>query len=126
MRKHFFAVVFCLLASAFLLAQDNNPQTSQDNSGKTKTVQGCVSRSNGDYVLMKQNPGMTYELQGTHRIKLRHYLGKRVEVTGETFPSMMTSSDSMAKTGAPSSVTLRAESIKILDNECSERAVPQQ
>ena len=45
-------------------------------------MQGCVSRFSGDYILMKQNPAMTYELQATGKTKLRQYLGQRVEVTG--------------------------------------------
>src|SRR5271167_1435492 len=64
-----------LLASSFLLAQDSSMSrdTSKDSKGQV-TIQGCVSRSSGDYVLMKQDPGMTYELQATGKIKLRHYL----------------------------------------------------
>ena len=46
-------------------------------------MQGCVSRSSGDYILMKQNPAVSYQLQATGKIRLRHYLGQRVEVTRE-------------------------------------------
>src|SRR5208337_5484252 len=52
MRKLWFAL---LLSGSFLLAQDTNPSTtSQHNSKVPKgqvAVQGCVGRSNGDYVL---------------------------------------------------------------------------
>ena len=58
-----------------------------------------MSRSSGDYTLIKQNPAMTYELQGTRKIRLRHYLGQRVEVTGSESPTMSSSSDAMNKTG---------------------------
>ena len=49
-----------LLSSSFLLAQDSAPsksnqQNSKDSKGQV-TLQGCVSRSGGDYILMKQNP----------------------------------------------------------------------
>ncbi|MFY9903774.1 MAG: hypothetical protein WBX02_14575 [Terriglobales bacterium] len=121
MSKLIFAL---LLSSSFLLAQDSIPM-SQDNSKDAKgqvTLQGCVSRSSGDYVLMKQNPAETYELQATNKIKLRHYLGQRVEVTGTKSPSMSTSSDSMARMGSPASVTLTISSIKTLDKDCPERA----
>jgi len=120
MKKLWFAL---LLSSSFLLAQNSNPSdTSQQNSKASKgqeTIQGCVSRSSGDYILMKQDPGMTYELQATGKIRLRRYLGQRVEVTGRTSPSMMTSSDALTKTGAPSSVTLTITSIKTIEKECS-------
>ena len=42
---------------------------------------------------------MTYELQATGKIKLRRYLGQRVEVTGTESPSMSTSSDTSARIG---------------------------
>jgi hypothetical protein len=117
MRKLLFAV---LLSSSFLIAQDNAP--AKDSKGQV-TVRGCVSRGSGDYTLIKQDTAMTYELQGTHKIKLSHYVGQRVEVTGSTSPSMATSSDAMARTGSPSPVTLTITSIKTLDKDCSERAV---
>lgn len=118
MSKLIFAL---LLSTSFLLAQDSSP-TSQDNSKNAKgqvTLQGCVGRSSGDYVLMKQNPVETLELQATNKIKLRHYLGQRVEVTGTKSPSMSTSSDSMARMGSPSPVTLTISSIKTVDKDCS-------
>jgi len=114
-----------LLSSSFLLAQNSNPsntsqQKSKDSKGE-ETIQGCVGRSSGDYILMKQDPGMTYELLATGKIRLRKYLGQRVEVTGTESPSMMTSSDALTKTGAPASVTLTITSIKTIDKECSVR-----
>jgi len=122
MNKLWFAL---LLSGSFLLAQDSNrSNTSKQNSKDSKeqvTIEGCVSRSSGDYILMKQDPGMTYELQATGKIRLRKYLGQRVEVTGRTSPSMMTSSDALTKVGAPSSVTLTITSIKTIEKECSVR-----
>lgn len=108
-----------LLSASFILAQDT---MSQDNSKDSKgqvTVQGCVSKSSGDYILEKQNPAMTYELQATGKIKLSHYLGQRVEVTGTKSPSMSTSSDAIEKMGAPSSVTLTVSSIRTVSKECT-------
>lgn len=122
-------VVF-LLSGSFLLAQDSSPsRASQPSSKESKgqvTVQGCVSRSSGDYILMKQHPAMTYELQATGKIRLRQYLGQRVEVTGKEAPSMSTSSDALTKTGAPSSVTLTITSIKTVAAECAVRTVADQ
>ena len=117
-------ILFVLVIWAgVLLAQESNPPSgsSQDNSKHAKgqiTVQGCVSRSTGDYILTKQDPGMTYELQATGKTKLRHYLGQRVEVTGNESPSMSTSSDTSARTGSPASMTLTITSIKTIDKEC--------
>ena len=122
MRK---TILFVLVIwTGVLLAQESNPPSgsSQDNSKHAKgqiTVQGCVSRSTGDYILTKQDPGMTYELQATGETKLRHYLGQGVEVTGTESPSLSTSSDTSARMGAPASVTLMITSIKTIDKECT-------
>ena len=122
MRKLWFAL---LLSGSLLLAQDSTPaNNSQQKSKASKgeiTVQGCVGRSSGDYVLTKQNPAMTYELQGTHKIRLRNYLGQRVEVTGSESPTMSTSSDAMNKTGSAAPVTLTVTSIRTIDKECTVR-----
>jgi hypothetical protein len=101
-----------LLSSSFLLAQD-----SKESKGQV-TVQGCVGRASGDYILMKQDPAVTFELQATGKIRLRQYLGQRVEVTGREAPSMSTSSDALARAGAPSPVTLTITSIKTIEKEC--------
>jgi len=128
MKKMWF--VLLLFSGSFLLAQDSNTSSmSQDTSKHSKgevTIQGCVSRASGDYILMKQNPGMTYELQATGKIKLRQYLGQRVEVTGKESPSMSTSSDSLTKTGSASPVTLNVTTIKTIAKECTSRPVGDQ
>jgi hypothetical protein len=125
MRGLWFALL--LLSSSLLLAQDSNPTApgqpdAKDSKGQI-TLQGCVSRSSGDYILMKQDPAMTYELQATGKTKLRHYLGQRVEVTGKESPSMSTSSDAMAKMGSASPVTLTITSIRTIAKDCSVRDV---
>ncbi|HEY6339064.1 MAG TPA: hypothetical protein VIW68_11285 [Candidatus Sulfotelmatobacter sp.] len=110
------------LVSCFLLAQSRNasPQNSKNSVGQV-TVQGCVARSSGDYTLIEQDPGMTYELQATGKIKLHHYLGQRVEVTGKEAPSLSTSSDVLARTGSPASVTLTISTIRTIAKECPAR-----
>ena len=83
MRKFLFVL---LLFSSFLPAQDNGSSAAGEHQSKNAkgevTVQGCVGRFSGDYILSKQDPGVTYQLQATGKIKLRKYLGQRVEVTG--------------------------------------------
>jgi hypothetical protein len=112
-----------LLSTGFVIAQDTKPATpSPDNSQAPKgqmTVQGCVTRSNGDYILIKQDPGDTYELQASGKVKLHLYLGQRVEVTGKQSPSLSTSTDAESKSGSP--VTITVTSIKTIDKECPAR-----
>lgn len=113
-----------LLAASFALAQANSAPRASDYSKHRKdslTVRGCVSGSSGDYVLIKQNPAMIHELQATGRIRLRKYLGQRVEITGEESPTLNSSSDALNKTGSASSVTISVNSIKTLDKECPVR-----
>jgi len=115
-------LLFALLLSAsFALGQETTSAAS-DNSKHAKgevTVQGCVSRFSGDYILVKQNPAITYELQGSRKIRLRSYMGQRVEVTGQESPSMSTSSDSMTKVGSASPTTITVSSIRTIAKECS-------
>jgi len=122
MKKGWF--VLLLFSASFLVAQDSNSSAmSQDGSEDSKgqvTVRGCVDRSSGDYVLIKQDPAITYELHATGKIKLRDYLGQRVEVTGTRAPSLSTSSDAMARMGSAASTTLTISSIKTIDKECHE------
>jgi len=113
-----------LFSGSFLLAQDSNSNPMSQNNSKDSngqvTVRGCVDRSSGDYVLIKQDPAMTYELHATGKTKLRQYLGQRVEVTGTQSPSLSTSSDAMAKMGSAASTTLTISSIRTIDKECHE------
>jgi hypothetical protein len=116
-------LVLVIWASVLMAQESNAPSgPSPDNSTHAKgqtTVQGCVGRSSGDYILTKQDPGMTYELKATGKTKLRRYLGQRVEVVGTESPSLSTSSDTSARSGSPSSVTLTITSIKTIDKECT-------
>jgi hypothetical protein len=123
MRKLCFAML--LLSGGLLLAQDSYPanngqQDVKDSKGQV-TVRGCVSRSGGDYTLIKQNPAMTYELQGSHGVKLRDYLGQRVEVTGTESTSLSSSSDAMNKTGSAAPTTITVTSIRTIDKDCTVR-----
>jgi hypothetical protein len=112
-----------LLPGAFLIAQENG-DTNRDHGKDSKgqiTVQGCVGRSGGDYVLIKQNPAMTYELQGAHDVKLSQYLGQRVELTGRESPSLNTSSDAMGQKGSAAPSTISVSSIRTIDKTCPVR-----
>ncbi|MGO9085563.1 MAG: hypothetical protein ACLQBK_10075 [Candidatus Sulfotelmatobacter sp.] len=116
-------LLFAALLSASLAAGQNKlAPAAPDNSKHIKdevTVQGCVSRSSGDYILFRQDPGVTYELEASGKMRLRDYLGQRVEVTGPESPSLGTSSDAMTRTGSASPVTITVSSIRTIAKECS-------
>jgi len=116
-----------LLSGSFLLAQDsmsadNGQQASANTKGQV-TVRGCVSRFNGDFILMQQEPAVTYELHGTGKVKVARYMGQQVEATGKESPSLSTSSDSIARTGSPAPVTLNVSSIKTVSKDCPVQGV---
>lgn len=109
-----------LLSASFAWAQStpsDQPSNNQNNNGQV-TVRGCVSRLNGDYVLTKQDPGNTFQLQQADHVKLKSYLGQRVEVTGTKMTTLPTSEDAMAKMGSASPVTIRVDTIKTISKEC--------
>jgi hypothetical protein len=118
MRKLWFAL---LLSSSFLLAQSSPSQDKSKNSKGQVTVQGCVARATGDYILIQQQPDRTYELQATGKTKLGQYLGHMVEVTGTKSPSLSTSSDALARSGSPAPTTLTVDSIKTIASRCDSR-----
>jgi hypothetical protein len=124
MKKSWFLLI---LSGSFLLTQcaafGRSSEGGSKDSKDQVTVQGCVGRSSGDYILTKQDPGMTYELQATGKTRLRQYLGQRVEVVGTESPSLSTSSDALNKTGSAASVTLNITSIKMIAKECTVRQV---
>jgi hypothetical protein len=114
-------LIALLFSASFALAQDKAPTDNSQAPKGQVTLRGCVSRSNGDYILIKQEPEMTYELQGTHGIRLHKYLGQRVEVTGDSGPTLSSSSDAMNKIGSASPVTITVRSIRTVDKECPTR-----
>lgn len=120
-------LVALLLCSGFVLAQDNtaanNGQANATASNGQITVRGCLDRSRGDYILVQLDPGMTYELQGSHGIKLRQYFGQQVELTGTKHTSLSTSSDSIAFGGSPAPLTITVTSIKTLAKQCTAQQV---
>ena len=114
--------VLLLLLGSFPLARPivtGNP--SQQDSGSSNgeiTVRGCVSKSAGDFILMKHDPGMSYQLHAPGKIHLSHYLGQQVEVIGKESPSLSTSSNPSGRVGSPS-VALTITSIKTIEKRCS-------
>ena len=68
-------MVFLLLTGGWLMAQANSDRSPNDKKEQV-TVQGCVSRSSGDYVLTQSDPGNSYVLHSVNNIQLGHYLGQ--------------------------------------------------
>jgi len=116
-------LVAVLFAISSLMAQSSPGQSSGANKRHSQpevTVQGCLGTQKGDYVLVQTDPGNTYELEESHKIKLGPHLGEQVEVTGWERPSLATSSDSFfARRGIGNSVTIMVESIRMIAKRCT-------
>ena len=107
-------MVFLLLVGGWLMAQAN-PDRSPNGKKEPVTVRGCVSRSSGDYVLTQFDPGNSYVLHSVKNIKLGHYLGQEVKVTGTKSPTLSDASD--AGRSAPST-TITVNSVTTISKEC--------
>jgi hypothetical protein len=107
-------MMFLLLIGGSLMAQANPDQSPNDKKEQV-TVQGCVGRSSGDYVLVQSDPGNSYVLHSGNNVKLGHYLGQQVKVIGTKSPTLSDSSD--ATRSAPST-TITVNSISSISKEC--------
>jgi len=105
-------IIFLLLTSGWLMAQ-SAPDQSANN--KQVTVEGCVTRLSGDYVLTQSDPGNSYVLHSAHSVKLGHYLGQEVKVEGSKSPTLSDSSDTGKRSPA---TTITVSSISSIAKEC--------
>lgn len=112
------AVFVLLLMGVSLVAQASQESQQPPKSHKGQvTVQGCISRSSGRYILM-QSEGNSYVLEATRKINVDHYLGQQVEVTGSETPTLSTSS-TMKPGAAPPPVTIMVDSIHVVAKRCT-------
>ena len=112
------SVFAMLLAGGCLIAPADQNQAQQPAKQKPRqiTAQGCVSRSTGDFILMQSDPGNSYVLRPTGKLKLDSFLGQQVEVTGRETPTMSSSSNYNRSPAA--AVTIVVDSIKTISKQC--------
>jgi hypothetical protein len=103
-----------LTGGGWLMAQANSGQSRNDKQVQV-TVQGCVSRSSGDYVLMQFDPDNSYVMHSANDIGLVHYLGKEVRVIGTESPTLSDASDT-GRSAPPT--TIMVNSISTISEEC--------
>jgi hypothetical protein len=108
--------LFVLFVGSCLITQSSQAQSQPSTKANGQvTVQGCVSRQSGDFILTESDPGNSYVLHSADKIKLGQYLGQQVKATGTKSPTLSDSSDAGRST---SSVTLTVSSIKTISKEC--------
>lgn len=130
MKRKAIQFLVTLFAAASLMAQSApdplgrpNPPHSKKSKGEI-TVQGCLGRATGDYILTQTDPGNSFKLEKANRkLKLGPHLGEQVLVTGWKSPTLSSSSDALNRAGPPSSVTLMVTSISTVEKECTPREV---
>ena len=109
-----------LLTSAGWLQAQAYPQTTPTQTPGTKTVQGCLHGSDGNYALTA-NDGMMYQLTG-NTAELKDHVGHEVQITGKSSGSSDASSSSASAAGASQQATLDVKSIKHIAKTCKSAA----
>lgn len=122
MKKIAYLAALCavpLLVGQSAAKQPSGGGRDHSSSRTDITVQGCVARSTGYYVLIRTDPGNTYNLEErTRTVRLSSHLGEEVEVTGWESPQLSNSSSIFYDT-APSAVTVVVTSIKTIAGRCT-------
>jgi Protein of unknown function (DUF5818) len=103
-----------LLGSVWVAAQNYPNQSSPSDTGTATTVQGCLSSSNGNYMLTDKQ-GNTYQLKGDAS-KLSEHVGHEIRVTGTTGSASAATGSGASDTGATQS--LKVSSLKHISKTC--------
>jgi len=112
MRK-LLALCVLLLGVSWATAQNSTPKSSTSAGGGTKTVEGCLSSTGGQYTLTDQQ-GKTFQLSGDTS-KLAEHVGHEVKITGtESSGSASSTATGAGETG----MMLEVSSIKHVSKTC--------
>lgn len=121
MRITLLVFVF-LLGTSWMVAQTPAAPNQEGNShesypaGSEQTVRGCLSQSNGEYMLATKN-GMSYKLT-RDASKLSDYVGQEVRVTGMVVAKSGGNGTQEAGGAGGTVETLRVDSVKHVSNTC--------
>jgi Protein of unknown function (DUF5818) len=126
--RHVLFLAVLILGTTSAIAQSDQNQTSPTaqttapqgnmssaNSGGNTSVVGCLSGSDGNYVLTAKD-GTTFQLTGD-TAKLSEHVGHEIKVTGSKSASAM-SPGGETESGA-SKETLQVSSFKHISKTCS-------
>jgi hypothetical protein len=131
MRQTFFLSVLLLGATWAMAQNDQTPTSPSDqtpsaqsdaaptSAGGNMTVQGCLSGSDGNYMLTDKN-GTMYQLTGD-TAKLADHVGHEVKITGTASGGSMSPSGSgeAGDTAGASKQTLQVSSFKHVSKTCT-------
>lgn len=94
-----------LICVAAFAQQTPSPSPSAYDASTPITVRGCMRSERGNYILIENRTGAIYALQDVGS-KLRRYLRKEVEVTGELKPGSVKTGVRPEKAGSNPSDTV--------------------
>ena len=126
-RKLFVAISFLSFSMA-LWAQSNSGQQNIGADATTNpiTIRGCVTGSAGTYVLVADQHGKPYMLEGSNS-NLDKMIRHEVEVTGQLVNQTgadrsQTSSSGQTNRTQPPGATLQVSSVREISDTCSAKA----
>jgi len=132
MRKMLMLLSLGLLGASMALAQDaptadqqaTPGANSSNSSASTGTVQGCLSGSEGNYMLTQDGTGTTFKLMGDET-QLKKHVGHEVSVTGQssgdaasTTTSNQGQGDTSAGSAADTRTTIQVTNVKMVSKQC--------
>jgi hypothetical protein len=103
-----------LLGASWMAAQTTTQ--SQTATGTQKTVTGCLSQANGQYMLTSRK-GTTYELTGDSSV-LANHVGHEIRVTG-TESGAGASANAGTGDASANGPTIEVSSVKHISKTCS-------
>lgn len=124
--RHLLLLSVLLLGASWAMAQNDSSQSAptQTNpgqemsagSGSATSVQGCLSGSDGNYMLTDKN-GTTYQLTGD-TAKLSEHVGHEVKIMGSTSSASSSGADTSGSMGGASKQALQVSSVKHISKTC--------
>ncbi|HUO17470.1 MAG TPA: hypothetical protein VMX38_20985 [Verrucomicrobiae bacterium] len=91
-------------------------QSSQTNTGAKTSVEGCLSGSNGSYMLTDAQ-GKSYDLTGDTS-KLANHVGHEMKITGTESSGSAAGASSMSNSAGGSQMTIDVTSFKHISKTC--------
>jgi hypothetical protein len=122
MKRMIFGTLILLVSATWGTAQQSHPNQANESSASNQTtIQGCLSRSEGDYIVTDKS-GTMYHLKGDTG-QLADHVGHEVQIKG-TMPDSSTASG--ASTSDKSEQNIEVASMNHISEKCSTKEKSEQ
>ena len=135
MKKLSLLLSLTVLCGSLAFAQDAASQSaspSANTASGASSVQGCLSGSDGNYMLTQDRAGTTFKLIGSET-QLKKHVGHEVAVTGQSTGSEGSSASAadqgqaQPSTGGSDSNTIQVTNVRMVSKQCGPAgSTPQQ